>query len=169
MDDSYAEAQRLENKEARKQIRKARRKKILGRWHVLAQYVLLKVRKQTEIADRWVVLSRIAILKFGRPHTIFENRKARLAQASFSAKKQADLLGHVYPMPLTTIEGHAQSARTLEGQTGTKLTLISRVASSADAQGHRFISKVSQRDFVKLVCPFANCEFVAEISFRLHG
>ena len=92
----------------------------------------------------------------------------RLRAAVASSKAPADAMGYKYPMPWTTKEALANE-RSLSGLTGTKYLLLSRVASVADATGHRHVTKTSRRDFVKLRCPIPACEFQAKICFRKKG
>jgi len=99
---------------------------------------------------------------------VAERCKRRMCEASVSSKAPADNIGFKYPMPWTTDEALANES-TLHGLTGTKLTLLSRVSSVADATSRRFRSVSSQRDCLKLACPFSNCGFSARIAFRLHG
>jgi hypothetical protein len=103
------------------------------------------------------------------PRSKSELKKDRLIAASLSSKQKADSIGYKYPLPWTTKEALGQDASSLQGLTGTKLTLLSRIASVADAHGRRFVSACSQRDCMKRVCPFDNCAFVARICFRVKG
>ena len=91
----------------------------------------------------------------------------RLEAASLSSKVQADALGCKFPMPWTTEEAISNEDK-LQGLTGHKHVLLSRIASVADAIRRRYRS-TSQRDKVKLKCPFPGCGFLAIICFRLHG
>ena len=92
----------------------------------------------------------------------------RLEAASSSSKVEADALGCKYPMPWTT-EEEISNKDNLQGRTGHKHELLSRIACVADAIRRRYRNAKSQRDEVKLKCAFPGCAFLAIISFRLHG
>ena len=103
-----------------------------------------------------------------RKLAIAERAESRMRTACLSSKVEADNIGFKFPMPWTSAEALVNE-RNLHGLTGSKLTLLSRVASVADATGRRFRSSYSQRDCIKLKCPFPKCGYFARISFRLHG
>jgi len=119
--------------------------------------------------QRWRLLAKKAELKSRRVgRTQLQVNSDRLEAASLSSKTQADALGCKFPLPWTTEEAITNEG-SLQGLTGHKHVLLSRIASVADASRRRFKTASSQRDGVKLVCPFPGCSFEAIISFRLHG
>jgi hypothetical protein len=77
-----------------------------------------------------------------------ELTKGRCVAAKDSAKIQADAIGYKYPMPWTTEEAQ-KNKNSLVDLRGTKLTLVSRIASVADATDTRFEVASSKADAVK--------------------
>jgi len=121
------------------------------------------------IADRLFLLVKKAMRKASRVgRTQVQVNSDRLEAASSSSKVEADALGYKYPMPWTTEEALANKDN-LQGRTGHKHVLLSRIACVADAIRRRYRNVKSQRDEVKLKCAFPGCPFLAIISFRLHG
>ena len=103
-----------------------------------------------------------------RRRTKKEVKKERLVSARESAKVQADVIGYKYPIAWTTEEA-LKYQNCLVGLSGTKLILVSRIHSVADATSTRLEVAYSQQDTVKYICPFPRCTFVAKICFRKRG